>query len=314
MPDIALQSRILLSEHTVDYRANLQFCCDHYRSVSEVCRRLRLNRQQFSRYLAGTAAPSRHNHKLISDFFGLETHELFMPHAAFAASFMRRRCGPEEPAASPRLAALLRAITTGQGSQALSEYRGFYFKYFYTYLGTPRIKRELVHWYERDGALVSSVKQRFLGEDETSEASPHFITYRGVVGTLGDRLINIDHHRGSECEVSTMILYPRGRMRKRLNGLTLGVSHGPTRLIAAARVVMDFLGTEIDIRAAMVQLGTFGVDDPSVPAAIKHAVRNGMAAEDTLFTATGLMTFGTRREPGQERPSEISPASSSLDR
>ena len=304
MADAALQSRILLSGHAADYRANLQFCCDHYRFVSEVCRRLRLNRQQFSRYLAGAAAPSRHNHKLISDFFGLEAHELFMPHTEFAASFTRRRSGPEGPAASPRLAALLRSIT-GQGSQALSEYRGFYFKYFYTYLGTPRIKRELVHWYERDGALVSSVKQRFLGEDETSEASPHFITYRGVVGTLGDRLINIDHHRGSEREVSTMILYPRGRVRKRLNGLTLGVSHGPTRLIAAARVVMDFLGTEIDKRAAMVRLGTFGVDDPSVPAAIKHAVRNGMAADDTLFTATGLMAFGTRRDPVQQRQSEI---------
>lgn len=284
MADIAPQIRIPFSAHAADYRANLQFCCDHYRSVSEVCRRLRLNRQQFNRYLAGTAAPSRHNHKLVSDFFGLEPDELFMPHATFAASFKRRRATEDGPAVSPRLLALLRAIT-GQGSPALGEYRGFYFKYFYTYLGTPRIKRELVHWYEREGALVSSVKQRFLGEDETDEASRRFITYRGIVGTLGDRLINIDHHRGSEREASTMILYPRGRMRKRLNGLTLGVSHGPTRSIAAARVVMDFLGTDIDTRAAMVRLGTFDVDDPSVPAAIKHAVRNGMAAEDTLFTA-----------------------------
>ena len=101
---------------------------------------------------------------------------------------------------------------------------------------------------------------------------------------MGDRLINIDHHRGSEREISTMILYPRGRILKRLNGLTLGVSHGPARAIAAARVVMEFLGTEIDKRAAMARLGTFGVDDPSVPAAIKTAVRNGMTAEETLFT------------------------------
>ena len=243
---------------------------------------MRLNRQQFNRYLAGTATPSRHNHKLMSDFFGLELDELFMPHATFAASFKRRRATQDEPTASPRLAALLQGI---KGAQAPSEYRGFYFKYFYTYLGTPRIKRELVHWYEQEGALMSSVKQRFLGEDETDETSPRFITYRGIVGALGDRLINIDHHRGSEREVSTMILYPRGRLRKRLSGLTLGVSHGPTRSIAAARVVMDFLGTEIDKRAAMVRLGTFDVDDPSVPAAIKRAVRNGMAAEDTLFTA-----------------------------
>lgn len=283
MNDFTLGFRILFTEHAADYRANLQFCCDQYRSVSEVCRRLRLNRQQFNRYLAGTAAPSRHNHKLVSDFFGLEIGELFLPHAVFAASFKRRRETHDELIASADLA-LLRAVT-GQGSQAPLEYKGFYFKYFYTYLGTPRIKRELVHWYERGGALVSSVKQRFIGEDEMEEATPRFITYRGIVGTLGDRLINIDHHRGSEREVSTMILYPRGRVLKRLNGLTLGVSHDPTRSIAAARVVMDFLGTAIDKRAGMARLGTFPVDDPSVPGTIKNAVRNGMRTNETLFNA-----------------------------
>ena len=286
MADVASQFRISFSARAADYRANLQLCCDHYRSVSEVCRRLKINRQQFNRYLAGTAAPSRYNHKLVSDFFGLELDELFMPHAAFAASFKRRQAPQDEPTAPPRLLHILQAVT-GQGSQALSEYRGFYFKYFYTYLGTPRIKRELVHWYEQEGALVSSVKQRYLGEDETAEASARFITYRGIVGSLGDRLINIDRHRGSEREVSTMILYPRGRVLTRLNGLILGVSHGSARSITAARVPMDFLGAEIDRRAAMVRLGTFDVDDPSVPAAIKNAVRNSMAAEDTLFTAPG---------------------------
>lgn len=199
MADLVPQFRLLFSEHAVDYRANLQLCCDHYRSVSDVCRRLKINRQQFNRYLAGTAAPSRHNHKLVSDFFGLELDELFMPRTAFAATFKRRTATRDESSVSPRLSELLKAIT-GQGSQVLSEYRGFYYKYFYTYLGTPRIKRELVHWYEQEGALVSSVKQRYLGEDETDEASLRFITYRGIVGSLGDRLINIDHHRGSERE------------------------------------------------------------------------------------------------------------------
>ena len=90
MVSIASPFRLLVSAHEDDYRANLQFCCDHYRSVSEVCRRLKVNRQQFNRYLAGTAAPSRHNHRRISDSFGLEEHELLMPHEAFAATFAQR--------------------------------------------------------------------------------------------------------------------------------------------------------------------------------------------------------------------------------
>ena len=82
-----------------------------------------------------------------------------------------------------------------------------------------------------------------------------------------------------------MILTPKGRLLKRLQGLTLGLSHGPTRSIGAARVVMDFLGPEIDIRAALRRLGTFDLDDVTVPAGVKRAVHNDMRQDETLFVA-----------------------------
>ncbi len=284
MADTVSPFRLAFVEHKADYRANLQFCCDHYRSVSEVCRRLRINRQQFNRYLTGSAIPSRHNHKLVSDFFGLEEGELFTPHAAFAATFKRRIKAQDSPAVLRHHAGLLRAIS-GANAANLSDYQGFYFKYFYTYLGAWRIKRELAHWYYDGDALVSSVKQRYMGEDETEDAALRFITYRGVVGQVGDRLLVVDHHRGTSREVSTMVLYPKARLLRRLHGLTLGVSHGPARLIGAARVVMDFLGTEIDIRAALNRLGTFDLNELSVPEAVKRAVRNDMRDDETLFVA-----------------------------
>ena len=242
MPDSVSPFRLAFAEHEADYRMNLQFCCDHYRSVSEVCRRLAINRQQFNRYLVGSAIPSRHNHKLITDFFGLEDGELFTKHTTFAASFKRRMDTQDALAVRPRLSSLLRAISS-PGTAELSAYQGFYFKYFYTYLGGKRIKRELAHWHYDKDVLVSSVKQRYLGEDEREDAALRCITYRGVVGHLGDRLIVVDHHRGTSREVSTMLLYPKGRLLKRLNGMTFGVSHGSARSIAAARVFMDFLGT-----------------------------------------------------------------------
>ncbi|TPK71898.1 helix-turn-helix transcriptional regulator [Mesorhizobium sp. B2-4-18] len=273
--------QLILAERKDDFCANLQLCCDHYRSVSEVCRRLKINRQQFNRYLAGTAFPSRHNYKLISDFFGLEPEHLFMPSSAFAASFKPRTMVEAEPA-SRRWDDLRRAVL---GLPQLAEYQGFYFKYFYTYLGGHRIKRELVHWYGSEGMLVSSVKQRYLGEDEGADASSAFITYRGIVGSVGDRLINIDYHRGTGREVSTMFLYPRGRKSRRMNGLTVSVSHGPARAIAAARVVMDFIGTEIDRRVALSGLGSYDLDDASVPATIKRAVLNDLDPGETLFAA-----------------------------
>ncbi len=284
MADVATRFRLVFAEHRAEYRLNLQLCCDHYRSVSEVCRRLAINRQQFNRYLTGSATPSRHNHKVISDFFGLEEDELFTPHTTFAASFKRRTAAQDTLAPSHRQASLLRAVC-GPSAGVLSEYQGFYFKYFYTYLGGRRIKRELAHWYYDKDVLVSSVKQRYLGEDEAGDAALRFITYRGIVGQLGDRLMVIDHHRGTARELSTMILYPKGRLLKRLNGLTLGVSHGSARSIGAARVVLDFLGTKIDIREALGRLGTFDLDALTVPEGVKRAVVNDMRADETMFIA-----------------------------
>ncbi len=284
MVDIASPFRLLVSAHGNDYRANLQFCCDHYRSVSEVCRRLEVNRQQFNRYLTGTAAPSRHNHRRISDFFGLEEHELLMPHEAFAATFAQRAAARTPVAALDRHATLLRDASRS-GSRDLHSYVGFYFKYFYSYLGNGRIKRELAHWhYDRD-TLVSSVKQRFTGEDEDGEASLRFATYRGLVGAIGDRLTTIDVQRGGAGETSMMILYPKRRQLRRLHGMTIGVSHGSARAIGAARVVMDFIGTEIDVRAALGALGTFKADDPSVPEPVRRAVENEIRPDETLFLA-----------------------------
>ena len=284
MIDVASPFRILISAHAPDYCANLQFCCDHYRSVSEVCRRLKVNRQQFNRYLAGSTVPSRHNHRRISNFFGLEEHELLMPREAFAATFAQRAVARQPLATLDRHAALLRGASQS-GSRDLHDYTGFYFKYFYSYLGNGRIKRELAHWYYDGDTFVSSVKQRFTGEDEDGEVSLRFMTFRGLVGACGDRLTAIDVQRGGEREMSMMILYPKRRLLRRLYGMTIGVSHGSARAIGAARVVMDFLGTKVDVRAALDALGTFDADDPSVPEPIRRAVKNEIRPDETLFLA-----------------------------
>ena len=149
MVETASSLRLLISARGDDYRANLQFCCDHHHSVSEVCRRLKVNRQQFNRYLTGAAVPSRHNHRRIGDFFGLEEHELLMPREAFAQRAAERR----PLAALDRHAALLRDASQS-GSRDLHEYVGFYLEYFYSYLGNGRIKRELAHWRYDGDTLV----------------------------------------------------------------------------------------------------------------------------------------------------------------
>ena len=54
-----------------DFSANLNLLCSYQRSIAEVCRKLKLNRQQFNRYLNGQSRPSRHNMRRICDYFGV---------------------------------------------------------------------------------------------------------------------------------------------------------------------------------------------------------------------------------------------------
>jgi len=88
----------------------------------------------------------------------------------------------------------------------------------HTFLGSTLIKRELAHWQFEKGALISSIKQRYTGKDETDEPSSRFISYLGIVGSLGDCLFTIDFHRDSGREMSVTTFYPKTRILSRLTG------------------------------------------------------------------------------------------------
>jgi transcriptional regulator with XRE-family HTH domain len=63
--------------------------CSHYRSISEVCRQLSINRAQFNKYLSGQSRPTPYNLKRIGDFFGVEDYELNLPPEQFARLIAR---------------------------------------------------------------------------------------------------------------------------------------------------------------------------------------------------------------------------------
>lgn len=50
-------------------RANLRYLCQFRKSASSVAREIRVNRQQFERYLTGTTMPSPHILHRISTYF-----------------------------------------------------------------------------------------------------------------------------------------------------------------------------------------------------------------------------------------------------
>ena len=62
---------------------NLRLLCSYKKSISNVCRDLKINRQQFNKYLSGKTAPSSNNLRKICDYFGVEEHEIMLPNQDF---------------------------------------------------------------------------------------------------------------------------------------------------------------------------------------------------------------------------------------
>ena len=104
---------------------NLRLLCSDYRSVSEVCRKLGFNRQQFARYLTGEARPSHHNLYRIASGFGVAVDDLLRPKSEFETSVR-----PKGLSAQGRVARLIDRAFPGD-MQKLRPLLGYYHMHFF---------------------------------------------------------------------------------------------------------------------------------------------------------------------------------------
>ena len=72
------------------FAENLRLLCSYEKSVSEVCRSVNINRQQFSKYLSGANQPSSNNLRRICDHFQVQQAELYLPCEEFSARMQFR--------------------------------------------------------------------------------------------------------------------------------------------------------------------------------------------------------------------------------
>lgn len=265
-----------------DYGANLRYCCDHYRSISAVCRQLNFNRQQFNKYINGQNRPSRYNHRRISDFFGLEYHELLMPHEAFVTMLTAK------PRVSPGIeigARVAKHVTELLAADAheTKNYAGFYYKYFHSMTEPQLIKRDLCHFYMKSGILCTSTKER-VGPDASRQSAKELLSYRGMVALLGGRFYWIECDRELQSEVTLSILFPSPtKIISKLEGLVLGTGLDRSRRIVASRVVLQFIGRKIDGRHCMTNVGVFDRADSSISDEIRSLLNASIPAGDAVL-------------------------------
>lgn len=216
-----------MSEHL---GANLKLLCSHYRSISEVCRQLAINRAQFNKYLSGQSQPTPYNRKRIGDFFGVEDYELGLPPEQFARLIgARTSAQPRQPSNDPLLR-LLQPLRAEAGD--LGRYCGYYFEYANCMSVPGSILLSLVHLYEEDGVFLFERQERQERTSSTDVQAEEWARcrYLGAAFQLQDRVFLIDYESLTLNEMSQTILIPSFKSRiTRLNGLKMGVSSGDRR-------------------------------------------------------------------------------------
>ncbi len=270
--------------HNENLRRNLRYLCSYYRSISEVCRKIGINRQQFNKYLDGSARPSAHNLKRICDFFGLEEYEILSP-----PPDLKRLV---EIKGIPASAARPAQIHMGHiedllslDSEVFRDYYGYYYKYYYSFSYPGRILKCLVSIFEVEGTACYKCVERLI--DRGGGFRQRYVfKYVGVLFFLRDRIFMIDREVLLGNEISETILYPSTKSKVgELPGLMIGVSGKTSREPICSRVLLEYLGQQIDVREAMASCGLYAADSPDIDESVKRAIDNTSRSGDFAIRA-----------------------------
>lgn len=265
---------------TENFTANLKLAASYYPSISEMCRKLEINRQQFMKYLSGVSFPSRYNMRRICDFFGFDEYEILLPHDQFRNIVRLRPVqGADDITMPPGLAELL---TRAQRTRSvLSKTHGFYHKYYLSFSTPKHVLKSLVHVYGWNDYTLYKRLERLKRPGR--EGPPEVYKYAGMVTVAGDRMHLLDQEVITGAELTQTMLFMNYRNRVSvLTGLTTGVSGGDAHEPSAARVVMEYIGRSVNVRQAISDCGLYPLESDLTPRRILSHLTAGGRIDEPL--------------------------------
>ncbi len=248
---------------TENFSTNLKSLCAEHGSISQICRDIGVNRQQFNRYLNGSSLPSAHNMRRIARHFDLTEAELF----AETASFERMLKGVLPQVGKTPTDAFLDPFRGQQKN--LRRYVGFYHSYFCTPSWEGNIFCSLIRIQEVDGLFTIRSREIATSQDK----STHQISrYAGLVTMRGNRIFVTEHELAREGSVANTILYSAHRQQlKYLRGMTMGVAWRPYPHPYAAKTIWKRLHERVTAREAIAACGIYPIQSNRIdPTIRKH--------------------------------------------
>ncbi len=267
----------------VDFSQNLRYLCSYYKSTSEVCRRVGINRQQFNKYITGDSRPSNRTMRIICDFFGVEEYEILSPANVLKDIVKIKGLKNLDDNESSHIRRLENLVAGNQ--ENISQYMGYYYMYHQSFTKPGKILKAFSHVFMKNNVATYKRIERLIDKSQPGDES-FVYKYEGVFLLLRDRIFMIDVETLTNNEISQTVLYPSFKNKiGRLPGLTLGASGKTSRDPISVRVIFEYIDPKIDLRTAMRPCGLYNADSPEIDDAIKMAIVNDIPAGQSSLLA-----------------------------
>lgn len=264
-----------------DFAQNLRLLCSYRPSITMVASDLGIHRSQLNRYLSGGAAPRAPLMRRIGDYFGVEAHELMMPHEDFAQLVSLR--GIASDTATRDLRSHLDHVIRFSDPR-IRKLEGTFFEYYFS-MSTPGMVLRSLLGFRMQGDLLTYRRLERIGQAE--QPSKRLYRYVGASVMMGDRIFMHDYETGAGIELTQTVLVPDYSHRwSRLHGVKLGVAANSEHLPCAVRVVLERVPPRATVRACLQLCGLFAPDSPDLPAGILAMIDNRPSGP-TVFNACG---------------------------
>ncbi|SFP96937.1 helix-turn-helix transcriptional regulator [Tranquillimonas alkanivorans] len=265
---------------------NLRLLCSYHESISDVARRLGMNRQQIMKYLSGTAYPSARSMRRLCDFFGVEEHEIVMPDDQFRDIVRLKPALPVSADLTPPVLSALLKAAAGQTPQ-LRVYTGYYYEFRYSFTSPHLVLKSLLHIHESDGLVMyKSIERLRDHETDSAPAGVDVFKYAGVLMMIGNRIHMLDQEAVMGQELSHMVLFPPYRSRiSALRGMKMGVTATAAHEPIAGRVVLEKIGRTVALRRAMRHCGLYAPASDGVPGSVLEYLGRPGNGEPVTFNA-----------------------------
>ncbi len=264
-----------------DFAENLRLLCSFQKSVSEVCRAIGINRQQFNKYLNGASKPSANNMRRICGHFQIQPAELHLPPAEFADRMeFRTAAGARSPDSNSQR--IFSRAFPGD-IRTLRRYLGYYMTNYHSLSWRGYILRTLTCVYEQNGMVLTKTVDRVK---DPFDGTLFLSKYDGYVSLLGNRIFVIEFQSLAQDAIVETVLHPAGRSElSSLHGATIGVS-SKDRNPYFSGAVWKYLGRTIDRRKALRAIGLVQINSP-------------------LLDRSVLQLLGEQPQPEQRRQTDL---------